>query len=299
MKNILKITAVLFFFSAMVTSCIKDKYKIDYDEANLARPVVEITESPTNKITKLSVDLSNPTVVLDLGEIRIAPRAAVSGNVTVTLAQSTAAVITATGAAQSPAATLTPIPNSAWTFVKTSYTLSDGSRVDRIKINFTVSALPSTGRNAIGIVIQSATGAEVSGLYKTLVVELKPKSPYEANYAASGTRTSYNGATVASGVAGTTTISGTKFFSTVSPTQIDGIMADLGFVPFYMTLSVNPVNNNVTVLQSIPNSADTPPTVGNNGSCTYNPITKTFVLNYFYLNGSGNLRQITETLVRQ
>jgi hypothetical protein len=298
MKNILKITAVLFFFSAMVTSCIKDKYKIDYDEANLARPVVEITESPTNKIITQSVDLSNPVVVLDLGEVRIAPRAAVSGNINVTLAQSTA-VVTSTGAAQSPAVTLTPLPNSAWTFVKTSYTLSDGSRVDRIKINLTVSALPSTGRNAIGIVIQSATGAEVSGLYKTLVVELKPKSPYEANYVASGTRTSYNGATVASGVAGTTTISGTKFFGTVSPTQVDGIMADLGFVPFYMTLSINPVNNNVTVLQSIPNPLDTPPTVGNNGSCTYNPITKTFVLNYFYLNGSGNLRQITETLVRQ
>lgn len=303
MQKILKSLTALIAISFLITGCIKEKYKIDYDEANLKRPIVEITESPTNKIIVKSVNLSSTIVEVDLGEIRISPRSEGASSVTVTLAKGNAALIAtavaALGTPTTPAPVINPIPNNAWNLVKTSYTLSDGSRVDRIKINITAALLPVTGRNALAVTVASATGAEVSGLYNNLIVELKPQSPYEGTYAATGTRTNYGGPTVAGGVTATSTISGTKFLATVSPNQVDGFMGDLAFVPFYYTLQVNTTTNAVTVLQSIANPLDTPPTAGNNGSCTYNPTTKTFTLNYFYLNGAGNLRQLTETLVKQ
>jgi Domain of unknown function (DUF1735) len=297
MKNILKRLSVILSFGIVFSSCVKEKYNIPYDEANLTRPIVEMPNSPTNKINTASVDGSIAFFEIDLDELRIAPRSQFSGDIIVTLKQDPAVVQQFINAQQTPPSIAT-LPNTAWSIVKTNYILNAGNKSERVKVKINTALIPS-GRVALGLSIQSANGAEVSGLYKSVVVELKAKSPYEATYLASGTRTSYNGATVGSGIASTFTISGTKDLITVSANTVDGIMGDLGFVPFYYSLQVNATTNAVTVLQSIANPSDTPPTVGNNGTCTYNPTTRTFTLNYFYLNSSGNLRQLTETLVRQ
>jgi hypothetical protein len=297
MKKILKKLSVIFSLGIAFSSCVKEKYNIPYDETNLARPIVEMPNSPTNKIGTASVDGTLAFVTIDLDELRIAPRSQFNGDINVVLKQDPTVVQQFISAQQTPP-TIATLANTAWSIVKTNYTLNASNKAERVTVKINTALIPS-GRVAIGLSIQSATGAEVSGLYKSVVVELKAKSPYEATYLASGTRTSYNGATVASGVSGTFTISGTKDLVTVNVGTVDGIMGDLSFVPFYYSLQVNPTTNAVTVLQSISNPLDTPPTVGNNGTCAYNPTTRTFTLNYFYLNASGNLRQLTETLVRQ
>lgn len=304
MKKIF-IKIILFLFICVFTaSCVKEKYNIPYNEANLARPIVELPNSPTNKIGTASVDGTSAFAEIDLDELRIAPRSQYSGNITVILKQDSIVAKQFIDARPAPAPTdppLSPIavlPNAAWSIVKSNYTLNAGNKSERVKVKINTALIPS-GRIAIGLSIQSANGAEISSLYKSIVVELKAKSPYEATYLATGTRTIYMGPTVASGISGTSTISGTKELITVNVSTVDGFMGDLAFVPFYYSLQVNGSTNAVTVLQSLANPLDTPPTVGNNGSCTYNPTTKTFTLNYFYLNGSGNLRQLTETLVRQ
>jgi Domain of unknown function (DUF1735) len=304
MKKILNKISIVFALGVFASSCIKEKYTHPYDEANLARPIVELPNSPTNKINTASVDGSIAFFEIDLDELRIAPRSQYSGDITVVLKQDPVAAqqfIAARPTPVPPAPPLTPIavlPNAAWSIVKTNYTLNAGNKSERVKIKINTALIPA-GRVALGLSIQSANGAEISGLYKSVVVELKAKSPYEGTYLASGTRTSFNGATVGSGIFGTFNISGTKDFITIDVSTIDGIMADLASVPFYYSLKVNPSTNAVTVLQSIANPLDTPGTVGNNGTCTYNPATRTFTLNYFYFNSLGNLRHITETLVRQ
>ncbi len=298
--NLLLILSVIISF----TSCVKEKYNIAYDETNLARPIVEMPNSPTNKINTKSVDGSVPFFEIDLDELRIAPRSQYNGDITVVLKQDPVAAqqfIDARPQSVPPAPPLPSIaviPNTAWSIVKTNYTLNAGNKSERVKIRINTALIPS-GRVAIGLSIQTASGAEISGLYKSVVVELKAQSQYEGDYLATGTRTNYNGPTVGSGVASVLTIDEAKFLATFNVGTVDGFMGDLAFVPFYYSLQVNPTTNAVTVLQSLANPLDTPPTVGNNGTCTYNPTTRTFTLNYFYLNASGNLRQITETLVRQ
>jgi hypothetical protein len=304
MKKLLKI---VFFLSIVMlaSSCVKEKYTHPYDEANLARPIVEMPNSPLNKISTKSVDGSFTFFEIDLDELRIAPRSQYTGDISVSLKQDPVAAqqfIAARPIPAPPAPPLTPIaviPNNAWSIVKTNYVLNASNKSERVKIKINTTLIPA-GRVALGLSIQTANGAEVSGLYKSVVVELKAKSPYEGDYIATGTRTNYNGPTVASGVAAVLVIDETKFLETFNVGTVDGFMGDLAFVPFYYSLQVNPTTNTVTVLQSLANpGVTTPPTVGNNGTCVYNPTTKTFTLNYFYLNTSGNLRQLNETLVRQ
>jgi hypothetical protein len=304
MKKILRKIACILSLGVLAPSCIKEKYTNPYDEANLARPIVEMPNSPTNKISTKSVDGTVAFFEMDLDELRIAPRSQYSGNITVVLKQDPLVAqqfIDARPIPLPPLPALTPIsvlPSAAWTIVKANYTLNASNKSERVKIKINTALIPS-GRVAIGLSIQTASGAEISGLYKSVVVELKAQSQYEGDYLATGTRTNYNGPTVGSGVASVLTIDEAKFLATFNVGTVDGFMGDLAFVPFYYSLQVNPTTNAVTVLQSLANPLDTPPTVGNNGTCTYNPTTRTFTLNYFYLNASGNLRQLTETLVRQ
>jgi hypothetical protein len=61
-------------------------------------------------------------------------------------------------------------------------------------------------------------------------------------------------------------------------------------------LTVNP-DNSVTVGQAT--SGNSFANLANNGSCTFDPSTGIFTLSYLYYNGSGNLREITETLTPQ
>jgi hypothetical protein len=295
-----KLITSLALFSAVIgfTSCIKDKYTIEYDEANLARPIVEFTNSPLNRIGVASAELSTPMVELDLGELRIAPRSQYSGNITVTLKKDTAAVSSFI-AAQDPVPPIVKLNPNAYSLVTTNYTLNSTGSTGRVKILINSALIPTSQRVAIGVTIDVANGAEISGLYKSIVLEVKAKSPYEGTYAATGTRTNYAGPTVAAGVASVLTIDETKFLATVDPNTVDGFMGDLAFVPFYYSLQVNTSTNAVTVLPSIANPSDTPGGVMNTGPCSYNPMTKTFTLNFQYINGVGNLRILNEVLVKQ
>ena len=275
MKKLLKKLSIILSFSIVFSSCVKEKFAVKYDETNLARPIVEIADAPTNKISSASVDVTQAFVELDLGEIRVAPRSQFSGNIDIVLKQDPA-VVTQFVNAQNPVPTISALPNTAFTIVKTAFSYNAGIRTDRLKVRINTSFISYTSRNAIGITIQSATGAEISNLYKSVVVELTPRNTWEATYIATGTRINYNGPTVASGIASTLVIDETKYLKTISPTQVDGFMGDLAFVPFYYTLQINSTTNAVNVIASVANPLDTPPTVGANGSSSYNPATKTF-----------------------
>jgi hypothetical protein len=174
-------------------------------------------------------------------------------------------------------------------------TISPGQHLVKDSITIFGNKIDFTKDYAIPLLLTNAKGAKIPDNLKREVILIKLQSIYEDTYAASGTRTRYNGATAGSGVAGTSSISGNIFFSTVSPNVVDGQLADLGN---QMSLQVNP-DNSVTVLPSIVNPSNSFASLANDGTCTYDPATKTFTLHYKYYNGSGNLRHIDEVLVGQ
>ncbi|MBS1604696.1 MAG: DUF1735 domain-containing protein [Bacteroidetes bacterium] len=174
-------------------------------------------------------------------------------------------------------------------------TISPGQQIVKDSITFFGNKIDFTKDYALPLLLTDGKGARIPDNLKQEVILVKLKSIYEDTYNLSGSRILYNGATVGSGVLATAGITGSAMFSTVSPNVIDGQLADL---TSQMSLQINP-DNSVTVLPSQANAGNSFASVANDGTCTYNPATKTFTLHYKYYNGAGNLRHIDEVMVGQ
>lgn len=245
--------------------------------------------------TMLPVGTVNYTAVevaLSTGSVTL--KSAVSANVTVSSAD-----LDAYNAANGTSYTL--LPSADYTLAN-SVSIPAGKQLVTFPISFNAGAIDFTKNYALALELTGANGASIPSNLNIAIVILKVRSVYEGSYTGSGTRTRFNGGTAASGVAGTSAITGSYTLATYNATTVTGQAGDAGS-GFTWALQVN-ADNSVTVLADPTAAAGGTPAAGfvqgnPNGNSSYNPATKTFTIHTQYLNASGNLRYIDEVLVAQ
>ncbi|MGB8192412.1 MAG: DUF4361 domain-containing protein [Chitinophagaceae bacterium] len=280
MKRI-HLSIYLLLAGALFSGCLKQKYALPIDD-NTDRITAEFTEG-RNGFSALALEFGTQLIEVDLTELRIPSRAAMSKSVQVKIAVNDA-LVTAAG--------YTPLPPSGYSILSTSFTLTPTVRKTMVKVRLNPSALVG-GAYAIGLSIQEVSEGEISQNAKDIVVEVKVKNDYEGDYHATGHRILYAGPTVAAGIASEFDIDDDKYVYTIDQNTVETDVADL-IGSGWMFLQVDPVTFNVTVK---PSTVSPTFALSNNGPCTYNPATRTFTLNYKYFNAAGNLRTIEETIV--
>jgi hypothetical protein len=281
------------FVAGMVSfsSCKKDFVFGDI-EPNTDRVIVEFTDSQTGGSS--SLDYTTSLIQADLTEIRLFSRSVAKGDVKVKVIVNPTVVAdfnTENGTS------FISIPAAAYSLESNEITLTQEKRRENIKINIKPS-LVTGAPYAIGLSIAEVRNGEVSELRHNVFVEVRVKNAYEGEYQSNGTMVVYNGSTNTSPIAATYTIDEIKFLSTIDNTTVE---TNIGYSDFtgaaYMYLAINSSTNQVTVSPSL--TSQTFGVVNNNGTCIYNPATKSFTLNYLYVNAAGNLREIQEVLVKQ
>lgn len=144
------------------------------------------------------------------------------------------------------------------------------------------------------ITIESATTASgksvtIAGNMKSYMLALPINNPYAGSYHASGA--------FIHPTAGTRVINEDKQVNTVDCKTVTCSAGDLGGAQdggTWVVITIN-ANNSLTISGGL--SATQPYLTDPSKTNSYNPATKTFTLNYYYV-GSGGNRVIQETLVR-
>ncbi len=289
-KKTLLIPLLLFAGMAFFPSCKKDTVFRDI-EPNTDRVIVEFSDSRNGGT--FSIDYTTNLVDADLTEIRLFPRSVAKNEVKVKFIVNPTVVAdynTKNGTSY------ISVPTTSYSLQSEEVTLSQESRSANIKIRIRPS-LVTGGPFAIGLSIAEVSTGEISTLYHNVLVEVKVKNAYEGDYQATGNMIVYSGPSNTSPVTTTYPIDEIKFLSTIDNTTVEAPIGYSDFTGGFMYLAVNPATNQVTVSPSF--GAPTFSVVANNGTCAYNPATKTFTLNYYYLNSAGNFREIQEVLVKQ
>lgn len=268
-------------FGALFSSCLKEKYKLPIDD-NTDRVTTEFTTARTG-VNFLALEFGTQFIEVDITELRIPPRSAMNESVQVKIAENNA-LVTAAGYSR--------LPPAAYSILSYDYTLTPTVRKLPVRIKINPSAVVG-GTYAIGLTIQQVSKGEISQEAKDIVIEVKVKNDYEGEYHATGLRLLYAGSTIGSGIANQFEIDDDKYLFTIDQNTVETDVADL-IGGGWMFLEVNPVTLDVTVK---PSTVSPTFLLSNNGSCKYNPATRTFTLNYKYFNAAGNLRTITETIV--
>lgn len=288
--NLIKIITGIFFTALFISSCIKDKYAIDYTD-NTKRPIAEFLRGDSSAadatLHSLALNFSSSFVEVDLTEIGTDLRSEFSGDIKIDIVKDNA-LLTAFNNANGTA--FDPLPLTAGDLVSASYTVAGSKKTVMVRVKVKPSELVGNAY-ALAIRISAASQGEISKMRKIYITEVKVKNAFEADYDSEGVRTSYGGPTTASPVTGTFPWSFVKTLSTVNANTCELETAD-GVDLMYLT--VNP-NNTVTISDS-PNGDFA---TSNDGPCTYDPNTGTFTLRYKYFNAAGNLRRMTEVLVRK
>ena len=283
-----KIFGAFLFLSALVSfvSCKKDYIYGDI-VPNTDRVIVEFTDSKNTGL--LSLNYGTQWVSTSLTELRFNPRSAVTqeADVKYTLNNTLIADYNAANGTGYQA-----LPAGSYTIEADHLTLSQTDRKKGIPIKVLPSMIAG-GAYALGLTITSTSYGEISSVAHDVLVFVQVRNDYEGLYHSTGQRTAYNGPTTASGVSGVFDIDDDKYLYTVDQTTVETDVADL-IGGGWMFLQVNPATNNVTVM---PSAFSPTFLLSNNGSCTYDPQTRTFSLQYKYFNGAGNLRTIEETIV--
>ena len=279
----LLLTGMVFF-----VSCKKD----DFKGGNTSRVIAEFKDGLTGG--SASMEFSSNIVTVDLTELQLYHRSdANKGPIKVKVAVKAAAVAdynTANGTSYAA------LPTSAYSLESDEVTLTQTERSQWVRIKIRPTSVVG-GNYAIGLTIAEVNGGLVSQDKFDVVVTLAVKNAYEGDYHSTGLLTVYNGPDVASGISTTYTIDEDKYLSTIDNVTSEVEVGYFAFTGGYMYMVVNPSNNQVTVGPSF--TAPTFNVIQNNGTCAYNPGTKTFTLNYKYFNGAGNLRVISEVMVGQ
>ena len=189
--------------------------------------------------------------------------------------------------------TYEPAPNDYYEIQSTQVLIKAGYRVGRAKVKVFFNRFDLTKNYMLALKISDAPGVLISGNFGKFLWAFNVKNPYHADYHETGQIILYNGPTVASGVASTRNFDRVISATTTNGTTVQTNIGDLGNL---MNMEVNSVSNAVTVSPASSNSFTT---VENNGSCNYDPATKTFSLSFRYFNAAGNLREVVQTMVRQ
>lgn len=285
MKNTALIYSLLLL---LCTSCLKEKHAIDFVD-NTKRIITEFTAAK-NDINSLALDYSDQFIETDLTELQIF-RSEFNSDVQVKIALNNTVIdnynlenLTA----------FEPPPTGSFTIMSYDLVISPQTRKTKVRIRIKPSAIVG-GSYAIGLSIAQVSQGEISSIYKNVLIELKVKNDYEGWYGASGLRILYSGGTNQTPVSAEAPIEGSKYLSTVDLTTVETEVGDL--TTAWMYLQIDPATKQVTVLPSATSASFS--SLENDGTCTYDPATRTFILHYKYYNANGQLREIQETLVAE
>jgi hypothetical protein len=285
MRNKFLAIFLIAFIVSGISSCKKD-YIFGDIVPNTDRVIVEFTDSKNSGV--LSLNYGTQMVSTGLTEIRFNPRSTVSQDAVVKFRINNSLIADYNSA---NGTNVQALPAGSYTIDATELTLSQGERGKEIPIKILPSAVTG-GAYALGLSISSTTYGEISPVAQDVLVFVQVKNDYEGLYHSTGQRTLYNGSTVASGIASVFDIDDDKYLYTIDQTTVETDVADL-IGGGWMFLTVNPLNNQVTVS---PSTVSPTFLLSNNGPCTFNPTTRTFSLQYKYFNAAGNLRTISETI---
>ena len=269
----------------LLSSCLK---KDDIPDLSKVDPVIEFPLGGPGLLKNVLSALSSGPVDTAIA-LNIASPDPLNQDVTVTVAADPRAVAAYNNA---NGTSFEALPSNLFSIENTQITIKAGYRIGRVKVKINFNLFDLSKKYILALSITNAPGLIISGNYGKFLWEFVVKNPYEGNYRETGQIILYNGPDVASGVAATRTYDRVIGATTVNANTVQTLIADLGNL---MNVAIN-AGNTVTVSPAATNSFTI---VANNGACTYNPTTKTYILNYKYFNGAGNLREITQTMVRQ
>ena len=272
--------------------CLKEKYALDIND-NTSRVISEFTEGDSATMNSFAMDFSTGLVEFDLTELRILPRSNATKDVQVQVTVNPALLDTYNN---ENGTDFEIPPSSVFQLPASEITIPAKGKTASFKVKLDPSMVAGNSY-ALAFTITQVSDGEISVLRKDYLVELKVKNEYDGVYHATGTLTRYNGPTTASPIAGVIVIDEEKTLNTVDINTSDTEMGQFGFTGGFMFLEVAPGSGSVTVSPS--GISPTFPSLTNAGTCSYDPVTKTFSLVYSYLNGAGNIRVIEETLVLQ
>jgi hypothetical protein len=282
---------ILLTFACFFTlaGCIKDDYQFDLSY-NFERPIAQFlagdSSGATATLGSLALDFSESFAEFDLTNIGFDPRNKLEGQIIVDIIKDDSIIAAYNNENET---SLQPLPDSVGDIVSTSFTFSQNNKNATVRLNIKSSGLAGFDY-ALGLRINSVSKGEISQIKNVYIVQIKVKNAYEADYNAQGLRTNYGGPTINDPITGTAPWDFVKSVSTVDATTCETVTADGVDL---MLLTVNS-DNSVTVSPSPNGSFDT----SNDGPCSYDPVTKTFTLNYKYFNSAGRLRRMTETMER-
>jgi hypothetical protein len=301
-KSIILLGLGLTALCGLLSSCLKDK-EVDEGrmgfQVNKEQKIVEIA-GPTDGFVSVDLLNSNNDTTVDIVVVRLASEEPAKEDVSVTLAVDPA-VVTAYNDEQHtnfqvPAANL-------YSFVSPTVTIPKGEREATLQLRLKTSPLSGTPY-ALGIKVASVSDPSVtiSGNYKTQVVFLAIRNPYDGIYSVeSGTVTRYTAPGVPAGDALSGSLAGnpdvalaTVGATTVSPPPATGTGALQWAAGNNLTVSgidglrfaVDPVTNLVTVTSA--GNATLSNWSGKDNR--YDPATKTFYL-AFRWNPTSNVRE--------
>ncbi|WP_428327771.1 BT_3987 domain-containing protein [Mucilaginibacter sp.] len=242
----------------------------------LTTTVLISTINPLKKDVKVTLTVDNAA----LARLNAAHRA-------LYLADSTTAVTNATALPDPTASQYTvyqAMPANAFTIPSSTVTIPAGQLTANYNINIISANLTPLVKYMLPVSITDAQGQTIS-YYRSVLYVISTKNKYEGDYTANGS-ISFPDPTLNRSWTGRD-----KFLTTVNANTVVAEAADLGGSNYFMNLTVNS-DNTVTVVSA---SGAANKTIQNNGTCVYDPATRTFTLNYKYIGGTGD-RVIAETI---
>jgi len=257
---------VMMLAIAFIASCTKNEVK--YEEG---RPTIVRTPQAENEINIIARDVLPAVEEFDLITLdrSVTKPGDLNGTLTVKVSKS-ATLITDYNSAHGTS--FIEVPAAAYTLSAdlNNVVFASGEAVKTIKIKVDKAQLDLSKQYALGFTItEVGTGAKISTL-KDALFSIGIKNKYHGQYQATGI---FHHPT-----AGDRPIDELKNLVTSGANSVKANLGDLGGAGYQMTLTVDPVTNNVTITP-----AGITPNINQTwGPNYYNPATKTFHLHYSY-----------------
>jgi hypothetical protein len=195
----------------------------------------------------------------------------------------------------------TLLPASFYTVGNWTVTIAKGQHLASLHVEVNSSLLDSNHQYILPLRITNASGYTISGNFGNGYWQMIAANPYVGLYQSVGYKTD---------VGVITNINQQKYLYFADPnpalglgyvgsnTVIGQAGDDVTYIDYgiAMDLTVDPVSDTVAVTSDPNQGARGKIPLFNNGTCVYNPATKTFTLNYAYVNAYGNTDSIYEVL---
>jgi len=290
MRNYLFLIVIVF----LAGSCVK--VGPNYTNFSDISPIAELlTGGPAVNLAYIATQ-STPTDYTI--EVNLASPNAATGPMPITLAIDTADFNEMN---DSLGDIYTLLPDSIYTVGNWTVTIPTGQHLASLHVEVNSSMLNSSVQYVLPLKIIKATGLTISGNFGNGYWQMIAANPYVGLYQSVGYKRDVGVVTV---------INQQKYLYFADPnpalglgyvgsnTVIGQAGDDVTYIDYgiAMDLTVDPVSDTVAVTSDPNQGARGKIPLFNNGPCVYDPVNKTFTLNYAYVNAYGNTDTLYEVL---